>query len=258
MTLSAAFFCLQVYCDFSGYSDIACGSAQVMGVRLMENFRRPFFSRSIEELWRRWHMSLVGWINDYVYQPIAYAARRASSARKQLNVVFVFLVTGLWHGASWKFVAWGGLNGLMVVAHVVSLPVRRRTIEVLRLDRIPRLHAAFSIAFTFMLFSLGSVFFAAKDFTSAAAIFRGLPFGWGDLAGLKSALLGGGASNLLLLAGGIAILMAGDILQEKTGGVRLWLSSRPGWVRWSLYYGLVLWIVLFGVFEREEFVYFQF
>jgi D-alanyl-lipoteichoic acid acyltransferase DltB (MBOAT superfamily) len=258
LLLGTILFCVQVYCDFSGYSDIALGSAQVMGVRLVENFRRPFFSKNIEELWRRWHMSLVGWFNEYIYQPLAYSARRASMFRKQLNVLIVFLITGLWHGASWKFVAWGGLNGLFVIGHVVSLPLRRKAIATLGLEKVPRLHAAVSMLFTFTLFSLGSVFFSAKDFTAAVKIFARMPFDWGDVARTKAWMMLDGSTNLLLAILGIGILLIGDVMQEKTGGVRKWLAVRPAWVRWPLYFGLVLWIVLFGVFEREEFVYFQF
>jgi alginate O-acetyltransferase complex protein AlgI len=258
LTLAAVLFCVQVYCDFSGYSDLAIGSAHVMGFHLMDNFKRPFFSRNIEELWSRWHMSLVSWLKDYVYQPLAYQARRASQFKKQLIVVFVFFVTGLWHGASLKFIAWGVVNGLFMVAHVTSLPLRRRVIAALSLEKVPRLHAAISIAFTFSLFSLGSIFFAAKSFSAALAIFGRLFTGWSDVASLKSWLLFDGSTNMLLAAAGIAILLIVDLLQEKTGGVRAWVATRPWWQRWSLYYGLVLWIVLFGVFEREEFVYFQF
>lgn len=251
-------FCLQVYCDFSAYSDIAIGAAEVMGVRLTENFRRPFFARNIQELWGRWHITLVGWLQDYIYQPLAHASRRATTFRKQLNILIVFLVTGLWHGADWKFVAWGGVNGLFVMGHVSSLRLRRRLLDACGADRVPRVHAVVSALFTFSLFCLGSVFFAAKDLEAALAIYARLPTGWYDLSAVPRALLSEGPMNLLLCSVGVAVLLAGDALQEWTGSVRGWLSARSPWLRWSLYYGLILWIVLFGVFEREEFVYFQF
>lgn len=251
-------FCFQVYCDFSAYSDIAIGAAEVMGVRLMENFRRPFFARNIQDLWGRWHISLVGWLQDYIYQPLAHASRRASSLRRRLNVVIVFLITGLWHGADWKFVAWGGINGLFVATHAASLPLRRRILVAMAADRAPRLHALASVLFTFCLFCLGAVFFVAKDVDAAVGIYARLPTGWGDLSGVRAVLLSEGPMNLLLSIAGLAVLLIVDALQEWTHGVRAWLSTRSSWLRWSVYYGLILWILLFGVFEREEFVYFQF
>ena len=256
--LVTVFFCIQVYCDFSGYSDIAIGAAKVMGIDLMENFRRPFFSRNIEELWRRWHMSLVGWLNEYLYQPLAFEARRSSQLVKQSIVLFVFLVTGLWHGASWKFVAWGGINGLFVISHVITLKPRKKMVAALGLERVPNLHAGMSMAFTFSLFSLGAVFFAAKDFSAGLEIMQRIPTGWLNLTALKAPLLASGPANLLLVLAGVAILFTVDTVQAHFGPLRPLINRQHALIRWTLYYGVILWILLFGIFEREEFVYFQF
>lgn len=257
LALAAALFTIQVYCDFAGYSHIAIGAAEVMGVDLLENFRRPLFARNIEELWKRWHMSLTGWMREYVYQPLAYASRRAPVWRKQLDVLIVFLVTGIWHGASWKFVAWGLANGLFVVAHVVTSDVRRRCVSGLRLHAVPRLHAAASIGFTFALFASSAVLFAARDFRGAIEIYRRVATGAGATV-LTAPLLAHGPTNLVLAAAGVAILIGVDALEARLGSFRDLLERRPAWQRFLVPAGLVLYILCFGVFEREEFVYFQF
>src|SRR5439155_3505726 len=117
LLLASYFFAFQRYCDFSGYSDIAIGAAKVLGFDLMENFRRPYLARSVPEFWaRRWHLSLAWWFRDYVYIPLG--GNRVSRVRQSFNVMAVFLLSGFWHGASWTFVVWGGLNGLYQVASV--------------------------------------------------------------------------------------------------------------------------------------------
>ena len=114
LAVISVFFSLQIYCDFSGYSDIAIGTAKLFGFRLMDNFKSPYFSASIKEFWKRWHISLSSWFQDYVYIPLG--GNRKGKFRKQLNLLVTFLVSGLWHGAAWHFVIWGGIHGLYQVA----------------------------------------------------------------------------------------------------------------------------------------------
>ena len=113
LIVATIFFTFQIYCDFSGYSDIAIGGAQVMGVKLMENFRRPFFAKSLSDLWSRWHISLINWFQEYIFFPLGGSKKGRRKAYR--NVMIVFLVSGLWHGASYNFLIWGLLNGLVIV-----------------------------------------------------------------------------------------------------------------------------------------------
>ena len=130
--LASVLFAVQIYCDFSGYSLIAAGAARVMGFQLMENFNCPYFAKSVAEFWRRWHISLTSWFRDYLYIPLG--GNQKGTVRKYLNVMIVFLVSGLWHGAQWTYVVWGGLNGLFQVAGNIFAPVRKRAGKRLKLN----------------------------------------------------------------------------------------------------------------------------
>src|SRR6185369_6184807 len=136
--LATYFFAIQIYCDFSGYSDIAIGCAQVMGFDLMKNFDRPYWARSIGEFWHRWHISLSTWFRDYLYIPLG--GNRVSKWRWYTNLMVTFLVSGLWHGANWTFVAWGALHGTYLVTSIWTESVRRSFTRAIGLDRLPTLH----------------------------------------------------------------------------------------------------------------------
>src|SRR5689334_249793 len=135
-------FAIQIYCDFSGYSDIAFGSAQVMGVRLMKNFNHPYFADSISEFWRRWHISLSTWFRDYVYIPLG--GNRVAKPRWVFNLFITFLISGLWHGAAWTYIIWGALHGSYFVLSALIGPFWKRLSSLARLDRLPRLKTAVS------------------------------------------------------------------------------------------------------------------
>ncbi len=261
LAVGTVLFGFQLYCDFSGYSDIAIGTAQIIGFDLMENFKRPYFSKNIEELWgRRWHISLTSWIKDYIYNPLAFMARRSSKARKHFNIIIIFLITGLWHGAAWRFVAWGLLNGVYVLLHVLTEPQRRWFREKTGLDRFPKVLAAFGIFFTFSIFVIGSIPFLAKDLDDAWHIFTHMFSGW-SLDALSAFFAQtartSGKMNFVLGIIGVTILFVIEMFQER-GRIRDYLDTKPAWIRWSLTYGLVLYIALFGVFDHDEFIYFQF
>ena len=147
--VATVFFAFQIFCDFSGYSDIAIGSARVMGFRLMRNFDRPYFSRSIQEFWKRWHISLSSWFKDYLYIPLG--GNRAATGRVMLNLFITFTVSGLWHGANWTFLIWGSLNGCYLIASSLTKEWRRSVVKAVRLDRVPRLHAVLQVGITFAL-----------------------------------------------------------------------------------------------------------
>jgi alginate O-acetyltransferase complex protein AlgI len=174
------FFAIQVYCDFSGYTDIAIGTAQVMGYELMPNFRRPFFADSIGELWRRWHISLISWFRDYLYIPLG--GNKRGKLRWHLNTLLVFTLSGLWHGAQWTFVTWGAMNGLLIV--VSRLTVKSRSVV---------REAVFGVGAKIP----AAVYFAACVLCAAAAAFGGIAgIGWGGR-------IGAGLGALALLALGV-------------------------------------------------------
>jgi alginate O-acetyltransferase complex protein AlgI len=250
-------FAYQIYCDFSGYSDIALGSARVMGIRLMRNFDSPYSSASISEFWRRWHISLSTWFRDYLYIPLG--GNRVSTWKWQRNLLVTFLVSGLWHGANWTFVCWGAAHGIYLVAAIWTEAPRERLAAATGLARLPGLRHALQVATTFALVCIAWVFFRAIDVGDAFYIithmFQGLSFSAESLAGLLDLGLDGFQWIVALVA--IAILEFVQWL-ERSGKLDPGLSAQPTYVRWAAYYALVVGTLFFGSFTQAEFIYFQF
>ncbi len=257
--LATFFFAFQIYCDFSGYSDIAIGAAQVMGFTTMENFNRPYFSKSISEFWRRWHISLSSWFRDYLYIPMG--GNRVSIPRWYFNLFIVLLVCGFWHGANWTFVVWGGLHGIYLIFSVLTRNAREKIHKAIRLDRIPRLHQYFKVMVTFSLVCFAWIFFRANSISDAMVIVSRLLTGWQDIPSfdvfksipiwrpLKFEFLTGIVS--------IGILAVVHLLQTRWSIIQV-LSQKPIWIRWPVYYSLLVAILLFGSFGGKQFIYFQF
>jgi len=166
------FFSFQIYCDFSGYSDIARGAAKFMGYDLMVNFNRPYFAQSIGEFWKRWHISLSSWFRDYLYIPLG--GNRVSKIKLYRNLMIVFLVSGLWHGASWNFIIWGGLHGLFLVLAIIFSPFLYQKTETNDFSLIKTLLQVFNTTWVFILVSLAWVFFRAETFDKAILVFHKL------------------------------------------------------------------------------------
>ena len=165
-------FAIQIYCDFYGYSTIAKGAAEILGIYLMENFDAPYFSQSVAEFWRRWHISLSSWFKDYLYIPLG--GSRKGKFRKYLNKMIVFFTSGLWHGASWNFVVWRGINGLYQVIGEILMPVRDKLVEILRLDRNSLSHKLFKVVSTFLLVDFAWIFFRAEGFMQAISVIKSM------------------------------------------------------------------------------------
>ncbi|MEO8590288.1 MAG: MBOAT family O-acyltransferase [Flavobacteriales bacterium] len=172
LILATVFFAVQIYCDFSGYSDIAVGTARVLGFDLMENFRRPYLSASISEFWSRWHISLSSWFRDYVYIPLG--GNRVVRWRWYYNLLITFLISGLWHGANWTFIIWGLLHGLYFVFGMVLERPRAAVAKATGLHRIPRMQRVLNIAFTAFLVTIAWVFFRAENVQQAMSILQGM------------------------------------------------------------------------------------
>jgi D-alanyl-lipoteichoic acid acyltransferase DltB (MBOAT superfamily) len=232
------FFSIQIYADFSGYCDIALGAAQVMGFRLMENFRHPYFSASFREFWTRWHISLSQWFRDFVYIPLG--GNRVPFAKEIRNLLLVFALSGLWHGASWTFVVWGVLHGLFLIAERLLFPHGRQ-------ERLA------NRIITFAFVSLAWVFFRADSFNTAMQIFSGLVRPSSGWIGLPLITPQSFITNLLLI--GLLLLTEwkewhAPEHKRETPSRRL---AAYGW-----HAALAVLILLYGVFEAQSFIYFQF
>lgn len=261
LIVATIFFAFQIYCDFSGYSDIAIGAAQVMGFRLMDNFNRPYFSKSIGEFWKRWHISLSSWFRDYLYIPLG--GSRVPIWRWQVNLFFVFLISGLWHGANWTYVIWGGINGFFLLFSIWTRAIRKKIVMTIGLDRLPRFYQGVQVLTTFSLVCFAWIFFRAKTLPDAlyivTHIFDGLSRVIVSPQAVVDSLRGLGfrKTDYLVALGSIGV-MEGFHLIQRHGSIRHLLSGRPAWFRWAVYYLLIAAILLFGIFKKSQFIYFQF
>jgi D-alanyl-lipoteichoic acid acyltransferase DltB (MBOAT superfamily) len=258
LVLATVFFSIQIYCDFSGYSDLALGTARVMGFRLMKNFDRPYFARSIADFWRRWHISLSTWFRDYLYLPLG--GNRVAVPRAYFNLFFVFLVSGLWHGANWTFLAWGALHGLYLVAGRLLQAARRAGHRwALAWPEQPWL----STLLTYGLVTFAWIFFRANSLSDALYVVRHLADSAQALRngevwyGLSTVLPFYKPEEWLALLGAVSILFLVERVQSRVA-IGSWITRQAAPVRWSLYFGIVGYIALLGAFETVQFIYFQF
>lgn len=254
---TAAFcFSFQIYCDFSAYSDIACGSAQMLGVRLMENFRSPFCSFSLKELWRRWHISLSTWFQDYLYFPLG--GSRVPKWRKCLNLLIVFTVSGLWHGAAVTFVLWGLLHGLAQVIGILLTPARERLYRVIPKENV--VIRFLSLVFTFSFFTAACVFFRAETIGDALHVLGEIARYPAHFAIPELTALGLGRDMLAVVAVFLVLLYTVDALKLKRD-ISGWLC-RHDVTRYAVYFCLIVSLLLFGyygnAYDALDFVYFRF
>lgn len=252
---AAVAFSIQIYCDFSAYSDMAVGIARVMGFRLMENFRTPYFSRSIAEFWRRWHISLSSWFRDYLYFPLG--GSRRGTARKYLNVLIVFAVSGLWHGAALTFLFWGLLNGLYQVAGGLTKSSRNKLRGALHLSGDGPVTVFLQVLLTFILSTIAWVFFKAGSFTQALSVLSGMVRGplWAFTSmGLDRWELLAAAAGILLLLG-VDLLSLGHSLESR-------YLALPRPVRWAVLWCLLFAVLIFGSYgtgyDAQSFIYVKF
>jgi len=246
---STIFFSFQIYGDFAGYSLIAIGSARVMGFKLMTNFNRPYFSRSISEFWKRWHISLSTWFKDYLY--ISMGGNRVSAAKWYFNLISVFTISGLWHGANWTFIIWGALNGFYLVFAVFSKKIRMAISHYFMMERFPRINNSIQVFITFTLICFAWIFFRANSVTDAILIIKKILF-------QTNSLYIGDIYQFVLSIIAIIILIGIELFQEaKTKKI---FSIQPSdWFSESfIYIILIVLILLIGVFDGGQFIYFQF
>jgi D-alanyl-lipoteichoic acid acyltransferase DltB (MBOAT superfamily) len=252
LALATYFFAFQLYCDFSGYSDIAIGASKILGFDLIENFRRPYLSTSVREFWAsRWHVSLAAWFRDYLYVPLG--GGRVPAARRAFNVMVVFLVSGLWHGANWTFVVWGGLNGLYQVIGIAAARLRPGRAG----SAGPRvaLPASVRAVVTFHLVLVSWVFFRAASLEDAVVVFTRVAGSIGTLPALLAARLQ--TAGIALSIALIAVVVGFELLEERRPVWRR-LQQRPLVLRWAVYYALAFALILLGRWNVQQFVYMQF
>jgi len=258
--IAAAFFAIQLYMDFSGYTDIVRGAARLFGVELPINFRAPYFARNVREFWRRWHITLMAWLREYVYIPLG--GNRRGRSRRYLNLMVVFAISGLWHGTGVTFLVWGLLNGFYLIAGEILEPANHRLMKALHIERSTFGHRVFQTILTFVLITTAWVFFRANTISDALFMVSRMfsPSLWvlSDGSLLK---LGLSAAELA-----IAIIAAAVIFVLEWISLRkdllVALRHQPLLYRWVAYYGLILVIVIFGayggVYNALDFVYFKF
>ena len=260
LVVATIFFAYQIYCDFSGYSDMAIGVAKVLGIDLMKNFNRPYAAGSIADFWRRWHISLSTWFRDYVYIPLG--GNRVGRGRWQLNLLVTFLLSGLWHGANWTFVLWGALHGFFLVAANLTAESRARLGARLGAQRFPRLLHALQVTGTFALVCFAWIFFRAVSLSDALYVVSHLFTGYDallDQAALSAMVVSWGLSPKELGVAACAVgLLEGVQWLQAHGGVAARVRVRPAWFRWAVYYALIFVILVFGIFAQSKFIYFQF
>ena len=258
LMLATFFYAIQLYCDFSGYTDIALGSAGILGIRLSPNFRSPYFASSIKDFWGRWHISLSSWLRDYIYIPLG--GSRVGRVRHALNIMITFLVSGLWHGASWNYVLWGGIHGALQIIEGF-FPWNKKSSR-FQTDR--RLHAMLfivTVPVTFLLVCFAWIFFRAATLQDAFYVIRnmftgiGSPYTYIHDCALQ---LGLTFRNLVFHCLPLIPLFLFDLASLKTDVIAL-ISRQRFFIRWPVYILLLLVILLFsekGV--TTEFIYMQF
>ncbi|WP_303840097.1 MBOAT family protein [Apibacter mensalis] len=246
--LGAILFSFQIYGDFSGYSDIALGSGKLLGIKLIKNFNYPYFSRSIAEFWRRWHISLSSWFKDYLYIPLG--GSKGGTIKRIRNTFIIFLVSGFWHGANWTFILWGGLNALFILPSIIFKTNRNNMDIVAKGKILPNFKEFFQIVYTFLLASFAWIFFRSESLSQAFSYINKMfnSIHLPDLSIFNLSLF-----PLLLLL----ILVEWKGRENNYAIEKLFYKSKTC-IRWGFYYILIILMLVFGQKNSQEFIYFQF
>ncbi len=249
LLLTSALYPFQVYCDLGGYSLIAIGTAKVLGLEVMQNFNRPFFATSMAEFWRRWHISLITWLTDYLYTPLSFHFRKYKMKGIILALMLTFLISGIWHGAALTFVFWGFMQGFYLSMEVLTQK-RRSAWEQKHNLTNNMFYLAACMVFTYILFSASQIFGRAPDLKTAFTVFRKI---FSEPGNLYLDI-----TTLLFAVLGLTFVMLKDINDEFFDNKYSLFSSKIGVIRYSAYLSVLFFIILFGVFSGSSFIYFQF
>lgn len=259
---AAVGFSIQIYCDFSSYSCIAIGAAQIMGFTLMENFEAPYFAGTIKGFWRRWHISLSTWFRDYLYIPLG--GSRCSLLKKYWNLMITFLVSGLWHGAGFHFILWGGIHGIYQIVGELTLPVREKLAPLIGIRTGSITHKIGRAVGTFCLTTFAWIFFRSENFSIAVSFIKNIVTGWNPWAIWDGTLFQLGLTayemNVLLIA--LVFLLLIDIVRCGNGKrIDIFLMEQGAFVQALFVIVIVLVILIYGKYggyDERQFIYFQF
>lgn len=263
LILATVLFAVQIYCDFGSYSLIAIGCAKVMGFTLMENFNTPYFATSIKDFWRRWHISLSTWFKDYLYIPLG--GNRGSSIRNNLNIIITFLVSGLWHGASWSFIIWGSLHGMYQVIGKCLMPIREKIKLKYNIRTENFSYKLGQILTTFILVDFAWIFFRMNSLKQSIQFIGRIVTRWDPWVLFDKSLYTIGLTqtevNVLILS--LVILFLVDLVRYLKGvTIDVFLSEQNLWFKWGVAFLLLFGIIIFGIYgpslEARQFIYFQF
>lgn len=248
LLLAAVFFAFQIYGDFSGYSDIAIGTAKLFGIRLMRNFNLPYFSRDIAEFWRRWHMSLTTWFRDYVYIPLG--GSRVAKAKVVRNTFVIFLLSGFWHGANWTFIVWGAYHAVLFLPLILTGKNRKYTNQVAEGRWLPTIKETGQMLLTFFLAVIGWIVFRAENIGQACQFVCGVFSS--SLFSLPFVFVGTKKTVLML-----ALMLIVEWFTRTKEHALQYSKSIPSWLTWLSSFVMVLLILEFGG-HSQSFIYFQF
>ncbi|MCF8456786.1 MAG: MBOAT family protein [Bacteroidales bacterium] len=243
---------VQVYTDLSGYTDIARGAARVMGIDLIKNFNNPLFSRSLYDFWKRWHISLTTWFTDYLYIPLG--GNRVVKWRWYYNIFIVFLISGLWHGANWTFVMWGALHGFFQLMEIWTDKSRKKFFDRIGISKFPTLMKTLGVSAQLAMLSTTALFFGARNISEAFTLIKHI-FEIGNVGRTISMFMRNNDYSLGIVL--VAALFLVEYLQSKYNLVEL-LKARSVFMKYPVYMAAIFMILIFGVFEQLEFIYFQF
>ncbi|MBP3835985.1 MAG: MBOAT family protein, partial [Pyramidobacter sp.] len=267
--LGGVMYVLRTYTDFSGGMDIARGVAEILGIKLVLNFNQPFYSTSIEDFWRRWHMTMGHWMRDYIFYPLSLSKSFTNLGRKSRNLFgaftgkrlpafiamfIVYFLVGFWHGANWKYVAYGVWNGVFIMSGILMEDFYQKTRELCGINEATVTWRLFRMIRTLVIVSFGRFFSGAKDLTAALGMFRRTFIDWQDITFLTNGSLiklGLDTANWILLSITILLLLYVDSVHEKGISLRRVFARQPLIFRWIIYIGAVLFILIFGCYGPE-------
>ena len=259
--VATVFYTFEIYTDFAGYTHIAIGISRILGIDVMENFKCPYLASSIAGFWRRWHISLSTWLRDYLYIPLG--GNRKGTARKYLNIMIVFLVSGLWHGAGWTFVVWGLLHGLFQVIGYILKPVRDWCVNVFKVERNAFSHRVLKVLVTFLLVNFAWVFFRASSLGEALLIIKNslvfTPWMLADGSLYKHGL---DSADFFVAIVGLIIVVVTDLVNYNGFVIRERILKQGIWIRYIIVIAAIISILVFGIwgpgYDSAAFIYQQF
>ena len=260
--VGAILFSIQIYCDFAGYTYIAIGASKVMGVELMNNFNTPYLATSIKDFWDRWHISLTSWFRDYLYFPLG--GSRKGKLRKYVNILIVFSVSGLWHGAAWHYVVWGMIHGALRVVEEIMEKLRAKVSTLLQINTTALSYKAFRMAVTFVLVTIAWVFFRAESIGQALDLIKNMITVWNPWVLFDNSLLGLGLDgkdwNVLLTA--LLVMFVTECCQYRKISLSKKFAEQNLLFQWGFFLVGILFIMVFGIYgpayRSSQFIYFQF